>query len=148
MVTFHLQMSPVSNITRNLHPGCMRGKQRGSQTVGLDALCWSRWLWQGFLTAKVTLQMQSSVAGGEPEMLYQLLRGKAFALEGDTSGRVYIWVIVFASLCVHQWAERRSFCKTLQGSFKICRSPRTWFGTLWDHGKGPLPVGWGPIPRW
>lgn len=148
MVTFHLQMSRVSNITRNLHPGCMWGKQRGPQSAGLDTWCWSRWLWQGFLTAKVTLQMQSGITAGEPEILYQFPRGKAFILESDTSGKVYIWVIILDSMCVHQQAEWQSFCKTFQGSFKICRSRWTWSAALWSQRKGPLSVGWGLIPRW
>lgn len=148
MVTFHPQMSRVSNIMGNLHPGCTWGKQRGPESVGWDAWYWSRWLWQGFLIAKVTVQMQSSIVAGEPEILYQLPRGKAFVLERDTSGRVYIWVIIFDSVCVHQPAERQSFCKTFQGSFKIRRSLRTWFATLGSQRNSPLFVGWGLISRW
>lgn len=49
--------------------------------------------------------MQSGIVGVEPEILYQLPRGKVFALESDTSGRVYSWVIIYDSMCLHQQAE-------------------------------------------
>lgn len=132
-------MSRVSNIMRNLHPGCMWGKQRGPESVGRDAWRWSRWRWQGFLIAKVTLQMQSSTAAGEPEILYQLLRGKAFVLERDASGRVYIWVIIFDSVCVHQISQLNSRASA-EHFRQVLRSPDHWGPDLlpWEV-KGKVP---------
>lgn len=44
--------------------------------------------------------------------------------------------------------ELLSFCKTLQGSFKTCRSLWIVFTALWSQRKGLLSVGWELIPRW
>lgn len=43
-----------------------------------------------FYISKGILKMQSGITAAEPEILYQLLRGKAFVLESDIAGRAYI----------------------------------------------------------
>lgn len=121
---------------------CILAACEGNKAWWRPAVSWARRSVSKQMTTTRFFNCQSDIAigtaAGEPEILYRLPRGKAFILQSDISGRVYVWVIIFDSVCVHQQAEQQCFCKTFQGGLKLCRSLWTWPAALWSQQKGSL----------